>query len=459
MPRVDPRICRSIYSRAKNNQVSVNSMQSANLTRSAPPVSTTAASSTREDQAVIAAQPARAAKTTAGAAQQKDDSMAAFAHELAQVADDQQPVLQPDAKAPAEQPATEADAEQWLLHMLGQQSAQLQARDAEQGSTDETRAAINAAIQALPRALAGQEVSQAANNQALIAPSAEELAAGQLSAEQLANALASATATNEQLAGETASKIAAGENGRNAAGQALRDAELARTTQFKHADSIATAAVSGAGSTRLEKLKLDPALLDSESANQPLIAQLERLAAGASTTSSEVATRIDSTLINTPVTESAALERTLKLQGPETKWGEQLLQALRDNVELQMQQRVQNTTIRLDPPELGSMEITLSHEQGRLNVQISAQHSDVVRLLQQTSDRLRHELVAQNFTQVDVEISGGQPGQQHSQRDQARLFNEQSVLANQHEADQSDAHHLAPEQQKSAQHNDVLVTV
>src|SRR5690606_28159330 len=329
--------------------------------------------------------------------------------------------------------------------------AQLQARDAEQGSTDEIREAINAAIQALPRAMAGQELSeQAANDQAPEAVSTEELA----------KALASATTTNDQLIGEATSKIAAGENARNAVGQALRDAELARTTQFKHADGIATASVNSAGSTRLEKLKLDPALLDSESANQPLIAQLERLAAGASATSSEVATRIESTLINTPVTESAALERTLKLQGPETKWGEQLLQALRDNVELQMQQqRVQNTTIRLDPPELGSMEITLTHEQGRLNVQISAQHSDVVRLLQQTSDRLRHELVAQNFTHVDVEISGGQPGQQHSQRDQARLFNEQSVLANQHEADQSDAHHRASEQQKSAQHSDVLVTV
>src|SRR5690606_37298056 len=137
MPRAAPRICGSICSRAKNNQVSVNSMQSTNLTRSAPTASTTAASSTREDQAVIAAQPTPAEKATAGAAQQKDDSTAAFANELAQVADDQQPVLQPDATAPAEQPATEADAEQWLLHMLGQQSAQLQARDAEQGSTDE----------------------------------------------------------------------------------------------------------------------------------------------------------------------------------------------------------------------------------------------------------------------------------------------------------------------------------
>jgi flagellar hook-length control protein FliK len=378
-------------------------MQPTNFTRSAPQ---TGASSTREDQAVIAAQLTGAENTAAGAAPQTDDSTTAFADELAQVADDQQPLLQPDAKAPVEQPATEADAEQWLVHMLEQQSAQLQARDAEHGRTDETHEANNAAIRALPRALAAQELAEQAANQALKAP-AEQLAAGKVSA-----------------------------------------------------------AVSGAASTHLqavskqpEKVKLDPALLDSESANQPLIAQLERLAAGASSMSGEVATRIDSTLMNPPVTESAALERTLKLQGPETKWGEQLLQALRDNVELQTQQRVQNTTIRLDPPELGKMEITLTHEQGRLNVQISAQHSDVVRLLQQTSDRLRHELVAQNFTQVDVEISGGQPGQQHSPRDQARLFNEPSVTANQPEADQSDAHHLAPEQQKSAQHNGVLVTV
>jgi flagellar hook-length control protein FliK len=394
--------------------VSVNSMQPTNLTRSAPQASTTVASSTREDQPVIAAQPTRAEQTAASAAQQTDDSTTAFADELAQVADDQQPLLQPDAKAPAEQPVTEADAEQWLLHMLEQQATQLQARDAEHGRTDETHEANNAAIRALPGALAAQEFAeQAPTNQTLkvsietLKASAEHLAAGKVSA-----------------------------------------------------------AVSGAASTQLqavgkqpEKVKLDPALLDSESANQPLIAQLERLAAGASSMSGEVATRIDSTLMNPPVTESAALERTLKLQGPETKGGEQLLQALRDNVELQTQQRVQNTTIRLDPPEMGKMEIILTHEQGRLNVQISAQHSDVVRLLQQTSDRLRHELVAQNFTQVDVEISGGQSGQHHSPRDQARLANEQSVLANQHEADQSDAHHLAPAQQKSAQHNGVLVTV
>lgn len=372
-------------------------MQSANLTRSAS--TTVASTTTLEDQAVIAAHP-----TPAETALQKDDSKTAFAYELAQVADGQQPVSQP-VEAPAEQPATEADAEQWLLHMLGQQSAQLQARDAEHDN--ET---INTPIQALPRTLVAQEFAeQVTDNQAFKASTAAPIApAGELIASTVSAAISGQVNTQPETV-----------------------------------------------SAQFEKVKLD----HSESAHQPLIAQMEPLVTGTATTNSEIATHIDATLMNTSVNESTALERTLKLQGPETKWGEQLLQALRDNVELHMQQRVQNTAIRLDPPELGVMEIVLTHEQGRLNVQISAQHSDVVRLLQQTSDRLRHELVAQNFTQVDVEISGGQTGQQHSQRDQGRLFNEQSVLANQREADQSNAHHLAPEPQKSAQHNGVLVTV
>ena len=447
-------------------------MQSTNLTRSAP-----TASLTTGDQAVSAAQPTPAAeKTTASAsASRKGDSTAAFANELAQVADNQQPLTPAELNAPA-QPASEADAEQWLLHMLEQQSAQLQARDAEQGSAEDTLQAIDAAIQALPTTLPGQEqlgAQQAANDQPLLAPSAEDLTAEQLDAEQLAvgkltteklaEALTSSAKTNEQLAGDAPGRMAdqglrsAIDNGRSAVDQTLRDAELAHTAQLKQTSTMAAVNVNEA---RPERVKVDPALLDIDSANQPLVTQLERLVAGASATSSDVSTRIDSTLTNPVVTESATLERTLKLQGPETKWGEQLLQALRDNVELQMQQqRVQNTTIRLDPPELGSMEITLTHELGRLNVQISAQHSDVVRLLQQTSDRLRHELVAQNFTHVDVEISGGQHGQQQSQRDQARLFGEESVLANQQQADNSNADHLASEQQKSVRHSDVLVTV
>ena len=97
-------------------------------------------------------------------------------------------------------------------------------------------------------------------------------------------------------------------------------------------------------------------------------------------------------------------ERLLKLQAPEAKWGEQMLHALREHVEVQLQQRQQSASIRLDPPELGSLEIHLSHESGRLTVQLSAANADVARLLQQTSDRLRQELVAQQFVQVNVQV-------------------------------------------------------
>ncbi len=88
----------------------------------------------------------------------------------------------------------------------------------------------------------------------------------------------------------------------------------------------------------------------------------------------------------------------------EARWGEQMLAALREQVEMQVQQRSQQATIRLDPPELGSLDIQIQHEQGKLSVQINAAQADVARLLNLLSERLRHELVGQHFTEVQVQI-------------------------------------------------------
>lgn len=149
--------------------------------------------------------------------------------------------------------------------------------------------------------------------------------------------------------------------------------------------------------------------------------------------------------------QTLAPDRGLKLQGPEAKWGEQMLHALRENVELQVQQKIQSATIRLDPPELGSMEILLSHESGRLNVQLTAANADVARLLQQTSDRLRQELVGQHFVQVNVQVGADGGGQQGQQRQRAALTGEELPMA------------ARPEEQAKTPGNqraqDVLVTV
>lgn len=152
-------------------------------------------------------------------------------------------------------------------------------------------------------------------------------------------------------------------------------------------------------------------------------------------------------------TQPLAAERTLKLHAPQAQWGEQMLQSLREHVDLQINQRIQNATIRLDPPELGSLEIYLSHESGRLSVQLSAANADVARLLQQTSDRLRQELVGQNFVQVNVQVSAdAQGGRQQGQAPRQAWFGEEPVQAASATADAAGRGN-----QDSA--SDVLVTV
>ncbi|HWV09844.1 MAG TPA: flagellar hook-length control protein FliK, partial [Pseudomonas sp.] len=184
---------------------------------------------------------------------------------------------------------------------------------------------------------------------------------------------------------------------------------------------------------------LAPEALDAETASA-----IER-AVSAPTSRTETPT-------TTGTAHSALPERTLKLQGPEHKWGEQMLHALRENVEMQVQQRMQSATIRLDPPELGSLEIFLSHESGRLSVQISAAQADVARLLQSTSERLRQELVGQNFMQVSVGVSSdGQSGQQHARQERTPRFDEEPGVA---------ANLTAPVQTGATQRrDDVLITV
>lgn len=153
-----------------------------------------------------------------------------------------------------------------------------------------------------------------------------------------------------------------------------------------------------------------------------------------------------------PANVALATERHLKLHAPQAQWGEQMLGSLREHVDLQINQRIQNATIRLDPPELGSLEIFLSHESGRLSVQLSAANADVARLLQQTSERLRQELVGQHFVQVDVQVSAdAQGGRQQGQPRQAWLAEEPVQAASGTTADSG------PRNPDST--SDVLVTV
>lgn len=150
-----------------------------------------------------------------------------------------------------------------------------------------------------------------------------------------------------------------------------------------------------------------------ESSDDALRSHLEQLASqiGASTQPAPPAGASQAT----PVA-SHGVERQLTLQAPSERWGEQLLNALRDSVELQLKHSQQSASIRLDPPELGRLEIYLNQDSSRLTVQIHAAQGDVARLLQQGVERLRQDLSGPAQQQVDVQVSDGRGGQQQAQQ-------------------------------------------
>lgn len=96
-----------------------------------------------------------------------------------------------------------------------------------------------------------------------------------------------------------------------------------------------------------------------------------------------------------------------------------LQKALAERLEMQIDRRVQKATIRLDPPNLGKLDISIHFESGKLQVQIQAAQPEVTRLLQQISNDMRTSLSEQNNVQVNVQVStqNGDSRQQHRHRD------------------------------------------
>lgn len=275
---------------------------------------------------------------------------------------------------------SEADAEQWLASVLDQQTVRIEAREAldqashEQVYQDDSEQIEQSAV--LPAELPGQ---------AQVQPQPQPQPREPLPAQPSYSASASAL-SQQSLSPQVATPIP------------QMAVEIAIQTA---APAVATEVIETSDLERLPSISTD--------ADKSI---------PASATSSAATT--------TPLTA----ERPLKLHAPQAQWGEQMLASLREQVDVQINQRIQNATIRLDPPELGSLEIFLSHESGRLSVQLSAANADVARLLQQTSERLRQELVGQNFVQVNVQVSAdAQGGRQQQQAQAQRWLAEDEVAA------------------------------
>ncbi|WP_052370331.1 flagellar hook-length control protein FliK [Chromobacterium haemolyticum] len=112
------------------------------------------------------------------------------------------------------------------------------------------------------------------------------------------------------------------------------------------------------------------------------------------------------------------------------KWGDKLSAALGERLQVQSSHGMDRALIRLDPPSLGSLEISIRHEAGALQVQLTASHGEVVRQLQAIGDALRQDLSNRQYTQVAVDVREGAPGQGgHGQQRQERQGQQQPQRA------------------------------
>lgn len=101
-----------------------------------------------------------------------------------------------------------------------------------------------------------------------------------------------------------------------------------------------------------------------------------------------------------------------------SQWRAPLHEALGDRLQWQVQQGREQAVIRLDPPNLGRIDITIRQEGQLMQVHLSATHREVVQQLQGLSDQLRQDLSLRQSADVSVSVSD--QSRQGDARQQAR---------------------------------------
>ena len=138
---------------------------------------------------------------------------------------------------------------------------------------------------------------------------------------------------------------------------------------------------------------------------------------------------------------------TIKLNGPAQQWQEPLREALGERLQTQIGRNSEHATIRLDPPMLGRIEISIRHTAGALQVNVTASNSEVLRQLQGIGENMRSDLAQRQYTDVAVTISATprspaaqafaegdargqrQPGRQNDDAEPGRALSDGSTAA------------------------------
>lgn len=127
------------------------------------------------------------------------------------------------------------------------------------------------------------------------------------------------------------------------------------------------------------------------------------------------------------VASSTAVQQAVKAVVATSSGGEQpLLHALSQRIQLQHAQGLDVATVRLDPPQWGTLEVRI--QQGPVGVQVvmQASNAEVGRQLSGLAEGLRQELQARTGNEASVVVAqsrqGASAGQGHSSREAPMLW-------------------------------------
>lgn len=154
------------------------------------------------------------------------------------------------------------------------------------------------------------------------------------------------------------------------------------------------------------------------------------------------------TASNAPLTSAATFTaalpqwQTLSLSEAPVTWGPKLVAALGDKVVLQLGQQVQRAQIRLDPPQLGHIELRIAVEGEKTTVQVFAANAQVREAIQQTLDVLRLNLGQQLGASTQLDVQLGDQAQQ-----QGAFFKDELAISQQPELTETEQHPESAQQQ------------
>ncbi|GGX81459.1 hypothetical protein GCM10007386_10440 [Pseudoduganella dura] len=106
-----------------------------------------------------------------------------------------------------------------------------------------------------------------------------------------------------------------------------------------------------------------------------------------------------------PAAGTAAPADTVKLAGNPDTWQQPLRAALGDRLQVTLQKGNDQAVIRLEPPNLGTIEISIRQSAGALHVSMSATHGEVVRQLNAVGDSMRQDLSQRQGGDVAVTVT------------------------------------------------------